>query len=211
MQKSSNNTSVHRQELKDKILRHAVRMFKCNGIKAVRMDDIAAQLSISKRTLYELYANKEDLLLECVRMDMDDFSKRLQDYAMTAENEIDIIVTFFRYKLADFDNTNPLFYEDIKKFSKVQEVLRKYRAEQNAKSEDFIKNSIDNGFFNRDINFQIIQDIGDCFIESKIMETLSHKYTLRDIFLNFFVTLLRGFCTEKGLVLLNSYIKKSKL
>ena len=41
----------HRQELKDKIVDTALRMFMNQGIRQVRMDDIAKTLSISKRTL----------------------------------------------------------------------------------------------------------------------------------------------------------------
>lgn len=95
MNKSDKYTiSEHKEKLKFKILRSAMPMFKQKGIKAVRMDDIASHLSISKRTLYEIYANKEILLLECIKLDCDDFTKRLQDYTMIAENELDIVITF---------------------------------------------------------------------------------------------------------------------
>lgn len=208
---NNTNISYHRQELRERILRTADIMFKREGIKSVRMDDIAARLSISKRTLYELYENKEDLLLECVKMDKDDFAKHIQDYTMTAENELDIVVTFFRYKLADFDNINPQFFDDIDKYATVKEFLRQHHASQRKSSCEFLRRCVERGFFAPHINFNIIQDICDTFVESKIAENLSQKYTLRDIFLNFFVVLLRGFCTEKGLVLLDRYIKKSKL
>ena len=41
--------------------------FAEKGIRAVKMDDIARMLTISKRTLYEIYPNKEELLLECFK------------------------------------------------------------------------------------------------------------------------------------------------
>lgn len=63
----NNNSSQYRNELKFRIIRTAMPLFKQKGIKAVRMDDIANILSISKRTLYEIYNNKEDLLLEGVK------------------------------------------------------------------------------------------------------------------------------------------------
>lgn len=87
-------SSVHRLELRHRILRAAMPMFKEKGIKAVRMDDIAQSLAMSKRTLYEIYADKEELLLECIKLDTDEFVKRLQDYALSAENELDVVVTF---------------------------------------------------------------------------------------------------------------------
>lgn len=47
---------------KERIVEQAMRMFATQGIKAVRMDDIARQLGVSKRTLYELFGDKEGLL-----------------------------------------------------------------------------------------------------------------------------------------------------
>ena len=40
-----------------------MEMFATQGIKAVRMDDIARSLGVSKRTLYEQFGDKQGLLL----------------------------------------------------------------------------------------------------------------------------------------------------
>ena len=69
MRKNSHPTN-YRQELRDKILRTAIRLFKQHGVKSVKMDDISNALAISKRTLYEIYDNKEELLLAGVRLEM---------------------------------------------------------------------------------------------------------------------------------------------
>ena len=57
MRKNGHPTN-YRQELRDKILRTAIRLFKQHGVKSVKMDDISNALAISKRTLYEIYDNK---------------------------------------------------------------------------------------------------------------------------------------------------------
>ncbi|WP_303669866.1 TetR/AcrR family transcriptional regulator, partial [uncultured Alistipes sp.] len=43
---------------KERIIDQAMQMFVAQGIKAVRMDDIARQLGVSKRTLYEEFGDK---------------------------------------------------------------------------------------------------------------------------------------------------------
>ena len=53
--------------LKEKAVRVASAFFTERGIRSVKMDDIAMELSISKRTLYELFSDKEELLLEVVK------------------------------------------------------------------------------------------------------------------------------------------------
>ena len=55
-------TTSYRTALKDKILESAMLLFAQQGIRAVKMDDIATSLAISKRTLYELFDDKETLL-----------------------------------------------------------------------------------------------------------------------------------------------------
>ena len=47
---------------KGRIIDQAMQMFVSQGIKSVRMDDIAQQLGVSKRTLYEMFGDKEGLL-----------------------------------------------------------------------------------------------------------------------------------------------------
>lgn len=49
----------YKKEVKAKILQLATTMFIQHGIRKVKMDDIATHLKISKRTLYEIYQNKE--------------------------------------------------------------------------------------------------------------------------------------------------------
>ena len=58
--------SVPRTELKKRIVETAMQAFKSHGIKIITMDDIAVSLVISKRTLYEVFANKEILLEACI-------------------------------------------------------------------------------------------------------------------------------------------------
>ena len=51
-----------RAELKERIIATATEAFTTKGIKSITMDDIAAALGISKRTLYDVFVDKESLL-----------------------------------------------------------------------------------------------------------------------------------------------------
>ena len=63
-----NCLTAYRQELQEHILAAAMEEFRRRGVRAVKMDDIAGKLAISKRTLYEIYENKETLLLEALKL-----------------------------------------------------------------------------------------------------------------------------------------------
>lgn len=54
--------------VKEHIVLAAAKAFAQKGVKTVRMDDIATGLSISKRTLYELFHDKEDLLFDVMKL-----------------------------------------------------------------------------------------------------------------------------------------------
>lgn len=52
---------------RERIIEAAAKMFVEQGIKSIRMDDIARSLAISKRTLYEMFNDKEELLYLSIR------------------------------------------------------------------------------------------------------------------------------------------------
>ena len=69
-----------RDELRQKVIETAYQAFSKSGIKNVHIDDIALSLSISKRTIYELFQGKEQLLLSVVRFRQDcitEYMKRI--------------------------------------------------------------------------------------------------------------------------------------
>ena len=54
--------STSRVELRERIILAAVELFTTNGIKSITMDEIAASLGISKRTLYEAFSGQGNLV-----------------------------------------------------------------------------------------------------------------------------------------------------
>lgn len=88
-----NPQTAYKQELKEKILTSSMHEFLIHGVKSVRMDDIANSLGISKRTLYEIYSNKEELLLEGVRLKEEEYDRHMTAYSLDSSHTvIDIII-----------------------------------------------------------------------------------------------------------------------
>ena len=54
-------------DVRRRVIDAAMKAFAEKGIRSVTMDDVAHILSMSKRTLYQLFADKQDLLLACVK------------------------------------------------------------------------------------------------------------------------------------------------
>ena len=99
--------------IKEQIMLTAFDLFSEHGIKNVSMDDIAHNASISKRTLYELFEDKETLLTECINLSYTKMRlsmKRLESEPITA---LDIIR---KTKCFDFWERNVLFPKTKRSF-----------------------------------------------------------------------------------------------
>lgn len=207
--RKTGNTTAYREGLRQKILDTAMGLFKQKGIKAVRMDDIATEIAISKRTLYEIYSNKEDLLFECIRNENELLTKRLSDYALTAENEMAVIAYFIKLRLKDLGSINPLFFTEMNKYERIMAFFRQSKEKPSAHSQVFMRKGIEHGFFRGDLNYGIVNKMGDAAMDFVMHTRLYEQYKLDEIFHTFIIVFLRGCCTEKGLAYLDRFISEN--
>lgn len=207
--RKTGNTTAYREGLRQKILDTAMGLFKQKGIKAVRMDDIATEIAISKRTLYEIYSNKEDLLFECIRNENELLTKRLSDYALTAENEMAVIAYFIKLRLKDLGSINPLFFTEMNKYERIMAFFRQNKDKLSAHSQVFMRKGIEHGFFRGDLNYGIVNKMGDAAMDFVMQTRLYEQYKLDEIFHTFIIVFLRGCCTEKGLAYLDRFISEN--
>lgn len=207
MRKNSHPTN-YRQELRDKILRTAIRLFKQHGVKSVKMDDISNALAISKRTLYEIYDNKEELLLAGVRLDKMNKRQQMEVFATKGNhNEIEVMAKFVKIQMEDLNNISPLFFSEIGLYKRVVSFLQEHKAEQRRYILDFIQQGVEHGYFMPGLNYNIVIDMGDG-VMNHVMETkLYEQYPIQEIFHNYVSVLMRGYCTDKGIQELDKLFK----
>lgn len=198
--------STYKQSLKDRILETAMSLFAENGIRAVRMDDIANRLSISKRTLYEIYRDKEHLLFEGVRKYYQVHHKRMRQKALHSENVMDIILQVYRMKVDEFRITNPVFYSDISKYPNILKYFEEEKGKNRTQMIDFLKRGVSEGYFREDVNFGLIAHMFDALGKYIISNRLYEEYTMEDIFNNLVFVSLRGFCTSEGVKVLDEFL-----
>ena len=162
MRKNGHPTN-YRQELRDKILRTAMRLFKQHGVKSVKMDDISNALAISKRTLYEIYDNKEELLLAGVRLDQMNKRQQMEVFATKGNhNEIEVMAKFVKMQMEDLNNISPLFFSEIGLYKRVVSFIQEHKAEQRRYILAFIQQGVEHGYFMPGLNYDIVIDMGYC-------------------------------------------------
>lgn len=206
MQKKE-NTSVYRQALKGKVLDTAMTMFASNGIKAVTMDDIARSLNISKRTLYELYRNKEILLSEGIKMYVKKRELEMKTFMKGRKNVMDIILKVYRIKVEEFRRTSPVFYDDLERYPKVMANLEKNREENRAQFAAFLSKGVREGYFRDDIDNELVTILFDTIGQLFMQKRLYAHFSIESVLNNIMFISLRGICTNKGIKVLDKFLK----
>ena len=197
-----------RAALKDRIIRMARTAFAANGIKPVTMDEIAASLSISKRTLYEIFTDKETLLEECILQHVQEMERYANEVYNRSANVMEVMFAIFRKDLEDFRNTHRRFFEDIKKYPRVNELMQKRRRADSDKVVSFFLQGVAQGIFRADINFPVTLLLVREQFDVLLTSDLSSKYSYVEIYESIIFVYIRGISTEKGARMLDKFIEE---
>lgn len=195
----------YRQSLRDRILDAAMILFAKHGIRAVKMDDVSHALSISKRTLYELYDNKEQVLLEGVKKYR---KKRHEEFLQELERSkdvMDIILYMYRIKMEEFQLVNPNFYSDLARYPNILASIERDHDEQHKQFMDFMQRGISEGYFRSDLNYDLIGRLFEALGRYMMENELYRSYSMEELFRNMIFVTLRGFCTKKGVDKLDTF------
>ena len=194
------NETIYRKELKGKILKTAMEQFLLHGIKKIKMDDISKILGISKRTLYEIYQDKEQLLYEGLLETEEHIDAYLLNYAQGGKrNAVEILMESYYIQVDAFSHINPQFFIDIPKYKTVMEMHAKRRKEREKNISDFFQWGIEGGYFRQGTNFAIITEVVQNAMTYIIETGMYNKYSFQSIFDNTILVFIRGMCTEKGI------------
>lgn len=198
-------TTEHRLTLRTEIVRTATSEFMAKGVCAVRMDDIARALKISKRTLYEIYTNKEELLLEVVKVQDDNYAKRMQNFFDDpAHNVIDVIIESYNIQISWWVKSNIEFFADLKKFRKVKDFFSQKEAVHRRDSVKFFKRGVEEGLFLPNIDYSIFAQVSNASIEYVKKNRLCAEYGLEYVLRNIMLLYIRGICTSRGIAQLDA-------
>lgn len=202
-------TTAYKKSLKGRILEAAMKAFAERGVKAVRMDDIAQMLSISKRTLYEIYKDKEELLYQGVVQFDQEAKKSMRAFTQESSSVMDIILEAYQRRVVRTGSVNPLFYEDIQRYPKVVEYLNKEREHAYDQFLGFLQRGVREGYFRENVDYELVAQMFNAINTFVMNQHLLSRYTIQKVFANMLLIPLRGFCTQKGLqVIENSALGK---
>ncbi|MDO9001708.1 MAG: TetR/AcrR family transcriptional regulator [Bacteroidota bacterium] len=198
-------------EPQEKILKTSLDLFFKYGIKRVTMDEIAKELGMSKKTIYQYYKEKDDLVNQLFEIELHKHQKKFEDVYSQAKNPIHEIMLISDNMREMMQNINPIFFLDLQKFHPI--AFKQFQAfKENCAFKDILRNikkGKEEGYYMAEIDEEFVAryrlaqiDIlmfGNHFSFDKISFTKSHELIL-DMF-------VYGICTVKGHKLINNYKK----
>lgn len=184
-------------------------MFRTYGIRAVTMDMLASQLGISKRTIYEVFSDKEELLKGVLKWMVEKQHDVMTSVLNESENTIEAIFRMLDLMMDHFQKMSPAFQMDMKR---LHIDLKKNPGElvdlpYFSNNSDILIRGIREGVFRDDIDVEITSK---CLLEvARVTNDRNvfppDYFENKDVIRSFYINYLRGISTQKGLDLINYY------
>lgn len=182
------------------------------GFKAIRMDDIATQLGISKRTIYEIFGDKETLIMECVLYYRKHVQNKKSNMMSKASNIIEEFVFMFQDWEEVVENNYKLMMSLQRFYPNVHQKIVDEHSEEGFKIlHQKMQKGVEEGYLLKNVNYDLAVSIftysifgiisnQKAILPSNVSEKDAFKYVVTYFF--------RGIATEKGRKLIDEYIDK---
>lgn len=193
------------------MMNHIISEMLSKGIKAMTMDGLASSLRMSKRTLYEIFENKEKLVKEALEFQ----SRKIRDKHVTifesAGNVMEGILNCFLYNRDLLCNSNVEFFRDIRELCPKNDESDN-RLKYVDYLEEVLSRGVAEGFFKDDINFKIHCRMLSFQMEAlkRMEEWLPSDISFLELYDTITFTFLRGIATMKGIEEIDSTFNRLK-
>jgi len=202
-------------EVKERILTKAADLFMRYGIRSITMDEIASQLGISKKTIYQFFTDKDDMVSAVIQQEIKKNEVEcieFRDHAADAVHEIFLAVEDLDEMLKYM---NPLMLYDLEKHHpKAYQKLKEYKYQFLYQAFiDNLRRGINEGIYRTDFQLDIVAKHR---IESAFLvfnpDIFPHtRYKISEVNLELAMLFLHGITTENGKKLIEKYtIERNK-
>jgi AcrR family transcriptional regulator len=200
------------QDIKNKILRGAEELFMKFGVRSVSMDDVARHLSVSKKTIYQYFADKDELITSVSKSHMERDKVEFEKIHADAANAIDELVKISEAMARDFKNMNPALLYDLQKFHpNAWNVWLDYKNDYIRQSVvRNLKQGISEGYFRPEVNTEVLAILRINTVELGFSDQLfpPDRFDLVDVQMQVFEHFILGLLTDKGRKLYDRYKTK---
>lgn len=195
--------------VEEKIIQASHDLFMRFSIKSITMDDISKDLSISKKTIYQYFKNKNDLVLKVTKGHLDEEKHEIQTIKDNTSNAIETLIEESMCLRRNMTDMNPSLLYDLKKYhhqawalyleSKEKVYIRSLM--------ETLEKGISEGYFRTDIDPEILAVLRVEQIEMSLENLIypRSRFEFKDVQTQLFDHFLNGLVSEKGRKLLKNY------
>ena len=197
-------------DVRNRIIKETFKLLSQKSIRAITMDEIAKDLGISKRTLYENFTDKKNLIKECLVA----FKETNKEYVeRICKEEENAIMVFIKHMLYSNEVVKQIGYDliiDIRKFypDVFKDTIHKDMDENRLLTAKYINKAIEQGLVKEGTNVDFIVKM----IELNMVYATQTEYLDRIKVYNASLVanahlfiILRGISTQKGIEILDKY------
>ena len=199
-------------EPKERISAKAEELFMRFGIRSVSMDDIANHLGMSKKTLYQYYADKDELVHAVVSNHITCLETDCITISSNAKDAIDEIFITIDQIIDEFNNMNPLLLHDLEKFH--HRAFERFRAHKDKFMVEVMRKNIEwgisDGLYRADVNIDVLSKfrLESMMIPFNVVAFPPGKYNLAELSIEFLIHFIYGLATLKGHKLIQKHIQQ---
>ena len=201
-------------EVKDRILEKATDLFMRYGIRSITMDEIAAQLAISKKTIYQFFTDKDEIVEAVVNQEIHKNEEECEGFRLNAENALHEIFLALEEMEEMMKSMNPLIMYDLEKHH--PKSYKKFRNHKYQYMYAMVKDNIERGIQEENYRPEINADIvAKHRIESAFMsfnqDLFPHnRYKISETCYELAILFLHSITTPKGKKLIDKYLTERK-
>lgn len=188
------------------------QLFIREGLRAVSIDDIVRNCSLSKKELYENFGNKEGVIREVFRYDLDVTERLFETAQATSDHAIGEMVQVHQHFMKRLSNVSPVLFFDLRKY--YVEIEQEHFNGKMAMSKQFVLNNMERGIkeniYRRDIDKEVVSTLWVSKMEIVREQKLFplHKFDIQRLIHQFTELHLRSIVNPKGLEIINQFYQK---
>ncbi len=198
-----------KDEIKEKILEQAHSMFMRYGIRSVTMDDIAKELGMSKKTIYQYFKDKHDLVnLFVLRLNQSEH-QIIKTIEADAKDAIGFVFKVSSYFNNLYSNSNPAVVYDLEKYyPEARKIQQNF--DEDVKNQVLQRNiewGIKDEFYRKELDVEFVSLLWMRMIEWACDEKAfpPDRFNLWETHHKIIDFMMRGLVTLKGFQQLEAY------
>lgn len=197
------------------VVRRAAEMIAELGVKSLRVDDLARDLGISKRTLYEMFGDKEQLLYHSIKYLLQGEAIEVETLAVKKQAGIPALFEIFD-AMMERSATRKRVMENLAKFypmlyERIMTENRDYGlARLREKLSLLVKEGLISEMVNIDLSITMFYYTSMGLMRRNGRLVLPNGVTEQDAFRYTIINFFRGIATLKGVEQIDEYLSRIK-